>query len=916
MESNKLDVLASTLFNDLCNNKDFFKTKIVITKSKEMESYLKMYFLKNNLNILMNVKFVSGNNGLKSLFNTDYKLLNKKGLRNLIIKYLNSNNKLFKTYLDKKDESYSVKLFDISNEMANLFDDIDNDLKDNKYQDIYDYILKEANNNGYTTLRDLYNNAKLNLNYDYYSFGYFVLTKLEEAIFNKSNVKRYDIKYSVEKGMKVSLIKAPNKMREIEYLHSKICNILSSDKNIKLSDFLVVGSNIYSYENEISRVFNQDNISFPNIPYSINGIKSKNNNIYNVLMILKDIINKGFFTRKDFSDLLNNNVIKKIKELEESDINNIEESILLMNIYRKDDFLYAKKRLLLSKICDINQEDNKLSIENSIYIPFSKIGFDDNLIYKFISIVDNLYKLLDLFNTNKLLTKEVLEEFNIILDEFLSIKDINQIEVNSYYRLVVDTINFYKDFEIYNIPLNTFFDSLIGSSTSVSGSSSLFDSGITFTEFNPNIILGAKYLFFINASSIELPKKKVKNALDKDMIINYDNEKKAFNLYYENSENVFISFVYRNLKTDEEFFLSNFVKELEDYNIDSINGDEIEKNIDYISIDEKRKYEDIFTKKEKRNKEFFLNLDNINSIQEIEGKEIKYTTSTTKNIAKFLNEPLSFKAYNLFGSQNDNEEDLNIEYEPLKLSKMDEAILFKEIAKIVLKNSSNESIDNLIMDLKLKNKIPNLLESLTKMTIKTFIDNANELKEYILSIGDYEEIKNLNPISINEYTIEDNLDYVKIYNDNCLTYIPIKKVKYSNKDIIEMYVISLMDVLDKDSDIDYVINICPNKCKVEPFTLNSDEAFDILYQIFNEYNDYTNNKFFDFKLLDEKEYLKYKDDYFSLATSFNQNGFWQYFSDSRLFDKFLDLGYTDINYKDEIERMYLKQRTLFKFLRS
>ena len=915
MESNKLDVLASTLFNDLCNNKNFFKTKIVITKSKEMESYLKMYFLKNNLNILMNVKFVSGNNGLKELFDTEYKLLNKKGLRNLIIKYLNSNNSLFKSYLDKKDESYSIKLFDISNEMANLFDDIDNDLKENKYKDIYDYVLNEANSNGYTTLRDLYYNGKLNINYDYYSFGYFILTKLEESIFNKCNVKRYDIKYSVEKGNKVSLIKAPNKMREIEYLHSKICNILSSDKNIKLSDFLVVGSNIYSYENEISRVFNQDNISFPNIPYSINGIKSKNNNIYNVLMILKGIINKGFFTRKDFSDLLNNNIIKRIKELDIVDINNIEESILLMNIYRKEDFLYAKKRLLISKICDINQEDNKLNIENETYIPFSKIGFDDSLIFKFISIVDNLYKLIDIFN-NKLLTKDILEELNIVLDEFLSVKDINQIETNGYYKLVVDTINFYKEFEIYNVPLNTFFDSLISSSTSVSGSSSLFDSGITFTEFNPNIILGAKYLFFINASSLELPKKKVKNALDKDMIINYDNEKKAFNLYYENSFNIYISFVYRNLKTDEEFFLSNFVKELDDSYIDSINKDEIEKNIEAISIDEKRKYEDIFTKKEKRNKDFFLNLDNKNSIQEIEGKEIEYLQATTKNLAKFLEEPLSFKAYNLFGSYNENEENLNIEYEPLKLSKMDEAMLFKDIAKIVLKSDNNLLIDNLIEDLKLKNKIPNLLESLTKMTIKSFIDNANELKEYILSIGEYEEIKNLNPVSINEYTLEDNLDYVKIYKDTDLIYIPIKKVKYSNKDIISMYVVALMDVLKKNDNIDYVINICPSKCKIEPFTLNSNEAFDILYPIFNEYNDYTNNKFFDFKLLDEKEFEKVSNDYFSLVQSFGQNGYWAYFLDSRLFDKFLDLGYSDINYKDEIKEMILKQKSLFKFLRS
>ena len=80
--------------------------------------------------------------------------------------------------------------------------------------------------------------------------------------------------------------------------------------------------------------------------------------------------------------------------------------------------------------------------------------------------------------------------------------------------------------------------------------------------YNVDSILSAKYVFFLNASSNELPRLKVKSELD---LRNYDITEKekmenAFFIQYQNAFKFYISYVDKDLKTDEDFFKSSFVK--------------------------------------------------------------------------------------------------------------------------------------------------------------------------------------------------------------------------------------------------------------------------------------------------------------------------------------------------------------------
>ena len=63
---------------------------------------------------------------------------------------------------------------------------------------------------------------------------------------------------------------------------------------------------------------------------------------------------------------------------------------------------------------------------------------------------------------------------------------------------------------------------------------------------------------------------------------------------YQNAgENFFISYVNKNLKTDEDFYPSSFILELK--NDEKYEDDEI------ISLDEKRPWTELFTKKQYKN---------------------------------------------------------------------------------------------------------------------------------------------------------------------------------------------------------------------------------------------------------------------------------------------------------------------------
>jgi exodeoxyribonuclease V gamma subunit len=163
-----------------------------------------------------------------------------------------------------------------------------------------------------------------------YFFGFVNFKKLQEVIIDDVTSINDITFLMLEESEDIndySIISAPSLLREIETVHSKICELVNTS-NANYSDFLVLAPNISIYEGVIPRVFNQDNISFPSIPYSINDKKKVVTNVTSGLRKLIEIFSKGYYTRYDFFELVNNPDIKQARNISDEDVDTFTNSIL------------------------------------------------------------------------------------------------------------------------------------------------------------------------------------------------------------------------------------------------------------------------------------------------------------------------------------------------------------------------------------------------------------------------------------------------------------------------------------------------------------------------------------------------------------------------------------------------------------
>ena len=930
MKLQKLDDLAKDLSERIKDDKaNIFKTKVVIVPSNKLASYYKAYYLKNNDTVLMNVKFINIKQGLLSLFDTNLNLATREDITNFVLKYLANNEvESLKTYLDKNQADYGIKLFDAAKELTNLFMQYEEDLKidclEEGKKNIYKAVIDELQAANLTTLYQLNTNTKMLNKGEIYFFGFFAYSKLEQDIINKYKqigvATEFNLEYKSEKTKKMKIKAAPNKLREIEELHSQICKILV-EENVTYSDFLVVGTNLDEYENTIARVFNQDGVEFPNLPYCIKSSKMVNNNAYNAMRLLKEIVNKGFYSRLDFDNLINNNAIKKSYNILDEDINNFERTLIDTNTYRGSDFSYIRKRLLISKICDINDEDTILNVEGKDYIPYTRIGLNDDAIVKFIKLSDDLDNLIKVFSDNKIINENNYEEIKKAFDEILSVKDENQIETNSSYKFITKTFEFLHNNNIYNYPLDTMLAVLIDSAKrSISGEGEIYSSGISFVEFDANTVLSAKYIFFINTSANNLPIKKTRNAFDINGLIDYKQERLAFNLYFTNCEKFFVSFVITNLKSGEDYFLSDFVKSLDD---EILTLDEYldkdkkfdEKLLPRVSLDENRSWKEIYTKRGSNNRVYYEKLlskkeprDQI-PISPLVSKNI-----TTSELGSFLDEPLQSKANRLFGFEDETDKKINEEYEPFALNNLDNAIIFKEIFKKLTDNDELDEekfIDKLKKEFSLSKRVPNITADIETSIIKSLVTSANKLKQSLDEIGNY-KVLTLDDLIIDDVTISNNSEFIRIIDGNNRTYQAIKAKEPKYKDIFTLYIISLVDVCQSKGDNLSTIILPEDNKIIKTFEINPNTARDKLKEIIVAFNDYSKeeNKFFDSSLLKETFDNKYADLSDLVSGFHDDNGFWSFFAFKKLFDKYNDLGYGEDSYLKNIKEYQEKMRKL------
>lgn len=925
----QLDHLGQMLIDEIKNRNNPFQKVIIVVPHNKVAQWFKAYWLKNESSVLMNVRFETINNILAEFIDTSikYQMLSKEEFRTLIIntlskEYRNGVYQEIKDYLVNDNKLDPIKLFDLSNQLASLFMEYEEDqIEITSWQGtLYKSIMETAQNINYSTISYLFKKHNLKTTDSLiYFLGFIKFNKLQEDFIEKLSQNNFVVTYKLERNnsyqKEVELVKAPSILREIEVLHSTICNLIN---DYDYNDFLVVSPNLSQYENAIERVFKQVDDKYPNIPYVINTKRIVETNLSNGIKKLMEIHSKGFFTRLDFFTLINNQDISSSRQITKEDIEHWTNYIVDTNVYRNgkshNDWDYAKKRLALSKVVDIADfDDNLVELTSGDYIPFSRIGFNDESISRFISVIDDLNSWIDVTSNTNYLTKDNINVILKELDKWFSIKDQNGFETNNYYKNIIFDLNFLRKLDLKEnlIPLNTLFYQLEDvSKNTKSTRGEYFLKGITFTEFDEVAVLPAKHVFFLNASSTDLPKTIVQSELDerKDKVLDSKALEDAFFIQYQNAlEKLHISFVNKDLKNDEKLYPSSFVVKL----CKNTSVKEIE-----VSLDEKRDWDQLFTKSASENKKYYAGLLKEEPKKEEPNESLEFDVPTKvklKNLADFLEEPFMYKAKALFGSDYSNDEQMRDEFEPIVINALTSYNLVKTISIKALKEDL-EMIESDFDDVKrkfmLENELPNLNNTLIDLNFNKAFNLSKDLVEHIRKHStSTKQMKKLDDAVLNTkygnitLTCSDEC-YVSI-NGNERTYFQIKKLpknadKNKERNFVYSYVYALMDIMNLNTEEEYEITL--NSLGTRTFQMTSSKAKDLLTKIFLASINYHENYYLPL----EKFYTgKYKTLYEMVQDIVAENGsVWGFFEDKKLFNYYSDLGYTFENFKD----VYHKKR--------
>ncbi|MCR4561962.1 MAG: exodeoxyribonuclease V subunit gamma [Bacilli bacterium] len=942
-----LKAVAEEVFSEIKANQDFFSPIKLVFPNRRMALWFKAYWLRNHDEILMNLHYETMNSFLPNLFLTkkEYEIIDQSHLAYLILKHQDDNP--YRDYFSSNGEINAVKAYDLASQMASLYLQYDEDcfkaIKEQK--DFLRLLEEDFEANKMAPLGYIYSKKDSFKKYRQriYFLGFTHINNLQKKIISDYIKEGFDAKIYFLKFNKDSfsapctVTSAPSPLREVEGVHDEICSLLLKDKSLHLSDFVVVSEDISSYESYIGRVFRQDNKEYPDIPYVISSSKGFVSNLEDGLRLLFEILQKGFFTRADFSHLISNALIKKKRNISDDEADAYLKSIVAMNVFRNmengDDWEYARRRLLVSKIVDINSaDDNLVNLDGDDYLPYISIDLDDAAIIKFISLIDDLHAWLKVTKNVKFLCKTSMDLLMKEFDKWFSMPD-QGVETNALYSKVKTFISLMEYDESLSIPLNVLFYQLFDFvSMSVSGQGEAFFSGVSFIDSGVNNVYPAKYVFYLGAGSKSLPPTLSRSELDQrkeEDIHSVEEAIEAFYLQYQSSSHFYASYIYKDLKTDEGLYptslLISLSKTLRSKGVGFTRVD--------MTIDEKRPYKDLFTRKEMNEKKYFDGLLKPKAAPSLSKvmtpRELMPKVSISK-MRDFLLEPLSYKANVLFGNDDDLETEIENEFEPLSLAPDKNSILITKIFQILLK-ARRTRVDPLEVaplkeEMDLEHILPQLNEHFRDDAFKSALDKAEELADKFAeeSGGGYKDLYPLPDLTIEDK--KENISFVLTYSglvckkESFMTfgyYFPKKPSAQTDKNYLEIYLVSLFELAMMKGTQDYLINLHVVGEDARSFNMSPAFAKEYLLSIYKAMNDFSTCEYLPLK------YVKVSDPsnpenpnfYDIIGSSFSIQGSpWAHFQDADLFDRNKSLGYKFENFDDDFQKAVEKQLKFIRYI--
>ncbi|MBR1639894.1 MAG: exodeoxyribonuclease V subunit gamma [Treponema sp.] len=778
----------------------------------------------------------------------------------------------------------------------------------------------------------------------------------------------------------LTLSSAPTRLREIENVHSQICRLLKEGK-ASVGDVLVVSQNIQDYKIAIEQVFDQTDrhdSEFPYLPYIIADYSAENSFTAEAVRLLFSILKKGYFTRADFFALLRNSLVQQVRSLDDEEISSWVDWASSLNIYRDrksdsktiEDWKKAKTRLLLARLSDdlvITKEEN----QEKAFEPYETIDTqDDEKLYHFVEAIDELEEWISLSQKDKRdeLSISEIEKIHAFLDRWLLLEGTippNMITETFIYQNITEEI----ERQIMTAKEKVFTDCFIFALLDRAHATSLHQSGIlangiTFANFESNRVLSAKYVFFIGLDSKSFPGKDSQNELDLrdkeegDESVPAKNKNAFLCQLMAAQEGFFISYINKNLRKDEDFYISSLAAQL----FNTVYGKTENGSALYerrISIDENRKWEELFTQRAFRNKNNFIKMQGLKNSEEdseedsadenadtehpdssVPQKQILPDQVNISSIRKYLKDPFQYMAGIVFTSGDDEESAEIEEYEPITFDKVTKAGIKKNFIKEILSSPDindlrflegaaleekvSECLKKVKSEIKREQKNNNRLpdsyfgdeafNEITKECLEIFnkiikqnltLDNLNFSKNINLTIGNW-KLKGSAVWYNSDFTEADSQGKRNLFT------LEIKK----SEDCLAGYIsaLALIAELPQSDENEYNISLYTfGSTKAIPpaeFTLNRKEALEILNKIY--YSMFVEKYYtcIPYTFLNNPKIQNLHDFLTQLSSPFG--GVWLYFSKKDYFDLPSDLKYTEDNFLNEFEEAKAHQLSLIK----
>lgn len=764
----------------------------------------------------------------------------------------------------------------------------------------------------------------------------------------------------------LSLCACPSKLREVEILHTKICEILKADKS-QVSDILVIAPNIQDYKVCVEQVFSQsstEDSEFPYVPYVIADFNTENSLIANALKIFYGISQKKYFSRADLFSLLRNNLVQAVRGFSDEDVSSWAEWTEALNVYRDrgsgeekmEDWQKAKNRLLLSSLTE-----NLIVTDREQLLPYETLESKNySSLNAFVSAVDEL-EYWTALSCKENFSFDDIEKFAEFFSDWLFLESEipeNLFGENYIYQNITEEIERQKITMKDSVYASCFFASLFDKAKTVSlHSSKILTSGVTFANFAPNRILSCDYVFFLGLDSKVFPGVDFENVLDLrsshykslrqsgDEILSAKNKNAFLCQLMSAKKGFFLSYVNKNLQKDEDFYPSSVINDLflELYEKSDDEKTPYEKK---ISIDENRDWNELYTKREFRNKKLFMKLQ-----QKSEDEEKSLTKKNVilpdvvkiADVKKYLDDPFVFYIEKLFYKAEEDDEAEQSEFEPIMFDSLRESFVRNEfIKKIVLfdsdlyDESEKEKIlsETLALEMKNENLLPDSVfgEEALKKSFKDASFIAEKVKEKIPDSKNMifdRDIKLLLSQENSEKKWTLNGKSV-LYNADFESTKKLTLIDFNRQDnLLKCYLSALAIVASSEnpnSDFDAELNVMkignrkkdPVDIKTQDLKLNKTFCTKILNMIYDSMYVEKFSKCTPYAILAKSGDLEKIKNLHSLKEKLlaNQSGCWNYFSKKKMFDVNRDIGYSEENFYSQWQESVLHQRELIFFLKA